>query len=72
MGLRTGSLGALVLVLIGGTTTGYVASLVILFTVGHSLEQRRAGSFLAKPFLLFVLLVGVAAACTVAITVDRG
>ena len=72
VGLRTGSLGALVLVLIGGTIAGYLASLVILFTVGRSLEQRRAGSFVAKAFLLFVLLVGVAGACTVAITVDRG
>lgn len=72
VGLRTGSLGALILVLIGGTIAGYVASLVILFSVGHSLEQRGAGSLIAKAFLGFVLIVGVAAAGWVAITVDRG
>ena len=72
VGLRTGSLGALILVLIGGTIAGYVASLVILFSVGHSLEQRGAGSLIAKAFLGIVLIVGVAAAGWVAITVDRG
>src|SRR3954452_15760131 len=53
VGLRTGSLGALAEVLIGGTLAGYIASLVILFSVGHSLEQRRAGSLIAKTFLGF-------------------
>jgi hypothetical protein len=72
VGLRTGSLGALAAVLIGGTLAGYIATLVILFTVGHNLEQSRAGSLMAKAFVGFVLVVGVAAACWVAITVDRG
>ncbi len=58
--------------LIGGTVADYIASLVILFSVGHSLEQRRAGSLIAKAFVGFVLVVGVAAAGWVAITVDRG
>ncbi len=72
VGLRTGSLGALAAVLIGGTVAGYIASLVILFSVGHSLEQRGAGSLIAKAFVGLVLIVGVGAACWVAITVDRG
>jgi hypothetical protein len=70
--LRTGSLGALVMVVIGGTLAGYIASLVILFTVGRSLEHRGAGSLIAKTLLSLVLLAGVAGACTVAIIVDRG
>ena len=72
VGYRTGTLGALAVVVIGGTLAGYIASLVILFTFGHSLEQGRPSSPVAKAFLLFALLVGVAAACTVAVTVDRG
>ena len=72
VGLRTGSLGALAAVLIGGTLAGYIASLVILFTVGHSLEQRRAGSLMAKALIGLVVVVGIAAAFTVAIVVDRG
>jgi hypothetical protein len=72
VGLRTGSLGALAAVLIGGTVAGYIASLVILFTVGHSLEQRRAGSLMAKALIGLVVVVGIAAASTVVIVVDRG
>jgi hypothetical protein len=72
VGIRTGSLGALAQVVIGGTLAGYIASLVLLFTVGHRLEQRGSGSLLARAFVGFVLVVGVAAACWVAIMVDRG
>lgn len=72
VGFRTGSLGALVVVVIGGTLAGYIASLIILFTVGHSLQQRRAGSLVAKVFVILVVIVGAAAACTVAVAVDRG
>lgn len=72
VGLRTGSLGALVAVVIGGTLAGYIASLVILFTVGHSAEQRRAGSLMANAVIGLVVVAGVAAASTVAIVVDRG
>jgi hypothetical protein len=69
---RTGSLGSLFAVVIGGTLAGYIASLVILFSVGHSLEQRGVGSRVAKAFVVFVLVVEVAAALWVAVTVDRG
>lgn len=69
VGLRTGSLGALVVVVIGGTLAGYIVSLIILFTVGHSLEQRRVSSWVANAFVVFVVVIGVAAAIAVAVSV---
>lgn len=70
--LRTGSLGDLAQVLIGGTVAGYVASLIILFTVGHLLERRGVGARVANAFLYLVFAIGVAAAIAVAALVDSG
>ncbi len=70
--VRTGGLGALAAMLIGGTVAGYVASVITLFTVGHLLEQRGVGSRVANAFLILVLVIGVAAAIAVAASVDSG
>ena len=70
--LRTGSLGDLAQVVIGGTLAGYIASLLSLFTVGHLLEQRGVGARVANAFLILVLVIGVAAAIAVAISVGGG
>jgi hypothetical protein len=69
---RTGSLGSFFAVVIGGTLAGYIASLVVLFSVGHSLEQGGVGPRMAKVFVGVVLVIGVLATLWVAITVDRG
>src|SRR5215207_4355972 len=53
---RTGSLGSLIAVVIGGTLAGYIVSLIILFTVGHSLEQRGVGSRVANAFVVVVVV----------------
>ena len=65
----TGSLGALVVIVIGGTLVGYIASLVVLFTVGHMLEQRGVGARVANAFLVIDVAVGVIAALVVAVLV---
>lgn len=70
--LRTGSLGDLAQVLIGGTLFGYVASLITLFTVGHALEQEGVGARVANAFVIVVLVIGVAVAIAVAVMVDSG
>ena len=63
---RTGSLGALVVVVIGGTLVGYIASLVVLFTVGHMLEQQGVGRRVANAFVVLDVAVGVVAALVIA------
>jgi len=70
--LRTGSLGDLAQVLIGGTLAGYATSVITLFTVGHALEQQGVGSRVANAFLILVMVIGVAAAIAVAVSVDSG
>jgi hypothetical protein len=70
--LRSGSLGDLAQVLIGGTVGGYIASLIALFTVGHLLERRGVGARMANAFLYLVFAVGIAVAITVAVSVDSG
>jgi hypothetical protein len=67
---RTGSLGALAVVVVGGTLVGYVACLTILFTVGHRLEQRGVSRRVANAFLVLVVAVGVIAALAVAVLVS--
>ena len=63
---RTGSLGALVVVVIGGTLVGYIASLVVLFTFGHMLQQGGVGRRVANAFLVLDIAVGVGAALVIA------
>ena len=70
--LRTGSLGALGAVVVGGTLAGYVVSVLLLFSIGHLLEQQGVGHRVANAFVMFVLVFGVVAAIAVAISVDRG
>jgi hypothetical protein len=49
VGLRTGNIGSALVVVVGGTLVGWIASLMLVFTVGSFLEQagllRKAGVF---------------------------
>ena len=49
VGVLTGNLGSALVVFVGGTLVGWIAMLVLVFTVGNALEQegllRRAGVF---------------------------
>lgn len=40
VGFQTGDIGRAMLVIVGGTLVGWVAMLVVAFTVGHVLEQN--------------------------------
>jgi hypothetical protein len=40
LGLRTGSIGRAVIVIVGGTVVGWIAMLLLVFTVGWYLEQH--------------------------------
>jgi hypothetical protein len=40
VGLQTGNFGSALLVIVGGTLVGWIAMLVLVFTVGHALEQN--------------------------------
>ena len=41
VGLQTGDVGRALLVIVGGTLVGWIAMLVLVFTVGNVLEQNR-------------------------------
>ena len=49
VGLWTGNIGSALVVVVGGTLVGWIAALVLVFTVGSFLEQagllRKAGVF---------------------------
>ena len=40
VGLQTGNAGSALIVVVGGTLVGWIAMLVLVFTVGHLLEEH--------------------------------
>ena len=40
VGLQTGNIGNALIVIVGGTLIGWIAMLVVVFTVGNALEQN--------------------------------